>query len=48
MLMMRPCGGNEVAGAYKVAVVNRKRPTTIALSRQVTGCYKLPCVCALP
>lgn len=34
MLLMRPCGGNETAGAYKVAVANRKRPTTIALSRQ--------------
>ncbi|EFJ45315.1 hypothetical protein VOLCADRAFT_75893 [Volvox carteri f. nagariensis] len=34
MMMMRPAGGNETAGAYKVAVENRKRPTTIALSRQ--------------
>lgn len=34
MLMVRPSAGNEVAGAYKVAVTNRKRPTTIALSRQ--------------
>ena len=34
MLMVRPAGGNETAGAYKVAVSNRKRPTTIALSRQ--------------
>jgi transketolase len=34
MLMMRPCGGNETAGAYKIAVESRKRPTTIALSRQ--------------
>ncbi len=34
MLMYRPCGGNETAGAYKTAVENRKRPTTIALSRQ--------------
>jgi len=34
MLMMRPCGGNETAGAYKVAVASRKRPTTLALSRQ--------------
>jgi transketolase len=42
MLMMRPCGGNETAGAYKVAVANRQRPTTIALSRQgmpnLAGC----------
>jgi len=34
MLMIRPAGGNETAGAYKVGVANRKRPTTIALSRQ--------------
>lgn len=34
MLMIRPCGGNETAGAYAEAVKNRKRPTTIALSRQ--------------
>jgi transketolase len=36
MLMFRPCAGNETAGAYKVAVENRKRPTTIALTRQGT------------
>lgn len=40
MLMVRPCGGNETAGAYKVAVANRTRPTTIALSRQ--GMPNLP------
>jgi transketolase len=40
MLMVRPCGGNETAGAYKVAVGNRSRPTTIALSRQ--GMPNLP------
>jgi len=40
MLMFRPCGGNETAGAYKVAVSNRKRPSTIALSRQ--GMPNLP------
>jgi transketolase len=34
MLMMRPGDGNETAGAYRVAVMNRKRPTTLALSRQ--------------
>jgi len=34
ILMMRPCGGNETAGCYKVGVMNRKRPTIIALSRQ--------------
>lgn len=42
ILMMRPCGGNETAGAYKVAVQNRKRPTILALSRQgmpnIDGC----------
>ena len=40
MLMIRPAAGNETAGAYKVAVNNRKRPTTIALSRQ--GMPNLP------
>jgi transketolase len=40
MMMFRPCGGNETAGAYKVAVANRKRPSTIALSRQ--GMPNLP------
>jgi transketolase len=40
MMMFRPCGGNETAGAYKVAVENRKRPSTIALSRQ--GMPNLP------
>ncbi|KAH7432769.1 hypothetical protein KP509_07G039000 [Ceratopteris richardii] len=34
MLMLRPADGNETAGAYKVAVENRKRPSTLALSRQ--------------
>lgn len=44
ILMIRPCGGNETAGAYIAAVRNRKRPTIIALSRQgmpnVTGTSK--------
>uniref|UniRef100_A0A383WJL3 transketolase n=1 Tax=Tetradesmus obliquus TaxID=3088 RepID=A0A383WJL3_TETOB len=40
MNMFRPCGGNETAGAYKVAVSSRKRPSTIALSRQ--GMPNLP------
>jgi hypothetical protein len=40
MNMIRPCGGNETAGAYKVAIASRKRPTTIALSRQ--GMPNLP------
>ena len=35
MLVMRPGDGNESSGAYKVAVLNRKRPTMLALSRQV-------------
>merc|ERR1719478_1279839 len=30
MLTFRPADGNETAGAYKVAVENRKRPTTMA------------------
>ncbi|KAK1377098.1 Transketolase [Heracleum sosnowskyi] len=34
MLMFRPADGNETAGAYKVAVINRKRPSILALSRQ--------------
>eukprot|EP00475_Leptophrys_vorax_P032630 TRINITY_DN50583_c0_g1_i1.p1 TRINITY_DN50583_c0_g1~~TRINITY_DN50583_c0_g1_i1.p1 ORF type:complete len:742 (-),score=103.13 TRINITY_DN50583_c0_g1_i1:132-2357(-) len=34
MLMLRPADGNETAGAYKVAVQNRKRPSCLALSRQ--------------
>lgn len=34
MNMMRPAGGNETAGCYKVAIASRKRPSTIALSRQ--------------
>ncbi|RVW90627.1 Transketolase, chloroplastic [Vitis vinifera] len=34
ILMLRPADGNETAGAYKVAVVNRKRPSILALSRQ--------------
>lgn len=34
MLMFRPADGNETAGAYKVAVLKRKTPSTLALSRQ--------------
>jgi len=34
MLVMRPGDANESSGAYKVAVLNRKRPTLLALSRQ--------------
>lgn len=34
MFMIRPCGGNETAGAYIEAVKSRKTPTIIALSRQ--------------
>ncbi|RRT58521.1 hypothetical protein B296_00029815 [Ensete ventricosum] len=34
ILMLRPADGNETAGAYKVAVLNKKRPSVLALSRQ--------------
>ncbi|KVH91201.1 Transketolase binding site-containing protein [Cynara cardunculus var. scolymus] len=34
ILMLRPADGNETAGAYKVAVESRKRPSVLALSRQ--------------
>jgi len=34
MMMMRPGDGNETAGCYAVGVANRKRPVTLALSRQ--------------
>ncbi|KAF5938312.1 hypothetical protein HYC85_022571 [Camellia sinensis] len=34
ILMLRPADGNETAGAYKVAILNRKRPSILALSRQ--------------
>lgn len=34
VLMFRPADGKETAGAYKVAVLNRKRPSILALSRQ--------------
>ncbi|KAH0465899.1 hypothetical protein IEQ34_006002 [Dendrobium chrysotoxum] len=34
ILMLRPADGNETAGAYKVAVLNLKRPSILALSRQ--------------
>ncbi|KAK1382486.1 Transketolase, chloroplastic [Heracleum sosnowskyi] len=34
LLVLRPADGNETAGAYKVAVANRDRPSLIALSRQ--------------
>lgn len=33
-LMFRPADGNETAGAYKVAVLKRKTPSILALSRQ--------------
>ncbi len=32
--MLRPADGKETAGAYKVAALNRKRPSVLALSRQ--------------
>ncbi|KAG6474765.1 hypothetical protein ZIOFF_068704 [Zingiber officinale] len=34
ILMVRPADGNETAGAYTVAVLNKKRPSVLALSRQ--------------
>ncbi|PAN37124.1 hypothetical protein PAHAL_7G053700 [Panicum hallii] len=34
ILMLRPSDGNEISGAYKIAVLNRKTPSIIALSRQ--------------
>ena len=32
--MFRPADGNETAGAYKIAVIKRKTPSILALSRQ--------------
>ncbi|MEW5297878.1 MAG: hypothetical protein WDW36_001057 [Sanguina aurantia] len=34
IVMLRPAGGNETAGAYKIAVESRRRPSVLALSRQ--------------
>lgn len=34
LTVIRPADGNEVSGAYKVAVQNRQAPTLIAFSRQ--------------
>ncbi|KAF5795219.1 putative transketolase [Helianthus annuus] len=34
ILMLRPADGNETAGAYRVAILNTKRPSVLALSRQ--------------
>ncbi len=34
LTVIRPADGNEVSGAYKVAIANRKAPTLIAFSRQ--------------
>ena len=34
MLVFRPGDGNETSGAYKVAIKNRKRPSSLCLSRQ--------------
>ncbi|KAG6472960.1 hypothetical protein ZIOFF_070440 [Zingiber officinale] len=34
ILMLRPADGNETAGAYTAAVLNKKRPSVLALSRQ--------------
>ena len=34
MMVFRPGDGNETTGAYKVAIKNRKRPSSLCLSRQ--------------
>jgi transketolase len=34
MLVFRPGDGNETSGAYKVAIQNRNRPSSLCLSRQ--------------
>lgn len=34
LLLFRPADGNETAGAYRVAISNRDRPSVMALSRQ--------------
>jgi len=34
MLVFRPGDGNETSGAYKLAIENRKRPSSLCLSRQ--------------
>ncbi|KMZ75731.1 1-deoxy-D-xylulose-5-phosphate synthase, Transketolase [Zostera marina] len=34
IVMFRPADGNETAGCYKIGVINRKRPSILALSRQ--------------
>lgn len=34
ILMLRPADGNETAGAYRIAILNTKRPSVLALSRQ--------------
>jgi len=34
MLVFRPGDGNETSGAYKLAISNRKRPSSLCLSRQ--------------
>ena len=39
MTVIRPADGNEVAGAYKLALENKHGPTVLALSRQ--GCVNL-------
>lgn len=34
ILTLRPCGGNETAGAYKAAVLKKDGPSILVLSRQ--------------
>lgn len=39
LTVIRPANGDEVSGAYKVAIANRKYPTLIAFSRQGLPSY---------
>jgi len=34
LLTIRPCDGNEVVGAYKIAIIEKETPTFLSLSRQ--------------
>uniref|UniRef100_A0ACD5Y4W1 Uncharacterized protein n=1 Tax=Avena sativa TaxID=4498 RepID=A0ACD5Y4W1_AVESA len=34
ILVLRPADGTETSGAYRIAVINRQRPSILALSRQ--------------
>jgi len=37
VLVLRPCGGNETAGAYKAAIEHRTGPSLLVFSRQTMG-----------